>query len=80
MVLGGSDAISSFLVSIQVSYKYIFLLFVRFYYNYIPWLGLFFFFFVNSTKVRVMWEEETSTEKMSRSDCPVGKSVEYFLD
>lgn len=43
MVLSGSDAISSFLVSIQVSYKYIFLLFVRLYYNYIPWLGLFFY-------------------------------------
>lgn len=31
------------------------------------------------SQVRVMWEEETSTGKMPQSDCPVGKSVEYFL-
>lgn len=36
--------------------------------------------FVNLTLVRVIWEERTSTKKMSPTDWPMGKCVENFLD
>lgn len=37
-------------------------------------------FFVNSTQLRVTWEEETSTEELPRSDWPVNMSVGHSLD
>lgn len=40
----------------------------------------FFFFFGKLTQTRVAWEEESSVEKMSPSDCLLGMSVWHFLD
>lgn len=36
--------------------------------------------FVNLTLASIICEEETSTEELSPSDWPVGKSQEHFLD
>lgn len=38
------------------------------------------FVFLNLAQARVLWEEETSVEKMLSPDWPVGKSVTHFLD
>lgn len=37
-------------------------------------------FYVNLTQATVIWEEETSAEKMTLMDWPVEKSMGCFLD
>ena len=49
--------------------------FKQIYENPMSWLV-----FVNLIQARAVWEEVISTEKMSPSDWPVGKSWGHFLD
>lgn len=36
--------------------------------------------YVRLDKARVPWEEETSSQELLVSDCPVDKFVQHFLD